>query len=69
MRLSTISKNLFKKFIPVKPLHVLIVDRFTHNPPDLGRWNLNNKQMTDIKIDLNNYDHCGTCSLEKEYSK
>ena len=67
--LSTLSKKIFKTFAQKKPIHVLIVDIFTHKPTELGRWKLCDKDMIDTKIDLNNNDHCGTCGLDKYYSK
>ena len=36
-------------------------------PVPLGRWQLNNQ--TNLKIDLSNEDHCGTCSQYKDISK
>ena len=36
-------------------------------PVPLGRWQLNNQ--TNLKIDLSNEDHCGTCSEEDSKPK
>jgi len=32
-----------------------------HSLP-LGRWNKESSQLTFIKVDLSNEDHCGTCT-------
>ena len=31
----------------------------------LGRWCRTDKVHNDIKVDLANMDHCGTCALDK----
>jgi hypothetical protein len=31
----------------------------------LGRWNINDTNKTNIKIDYANEDHCGTCLIIK----
>lgn len=52
----------------MKPSNIVasIAQRFTHTPTQLGRWNRESRKDTmDVKIDLNNYDHCGTCGFEK----
>ena len=36
-------------------------------PVPLGRWQINNQ--TNLKIDLSNEDHCGTCSQYKDIYK
>ena len=33
----------------------------TSKPVPLGRWQISNSH-TNLKIDLSNEDHCGTCS-------
>lgn len=32
----------------------------------LGRWCRTEKPLNDIKVDLANMDHCGTCAYEKK---
>jgi hypothetical protein len=34
-------------------------------PVALGRWCRTEKPLNDIKVDLANMDHCGTCDHEK----
>ena len=36
----------------------------------LGRWNLeSDDSIVNTKIDLSNYDHCGTCGLSTQRSR
>uniref|UniRef100_A0A6C0IR41 Uncharacterized protein n=1 Tax=viral metagenome TaxID=1070528 RepID=A0A6C0IR41_9ZZZZ len=35
----------------------------------LGRWNINDANKTNIKIDYANEDHCGTCLIAKANEK
>lgn len=36
----------------------------------LGRWHLDHDdRVVNKKIDLSNYDHCGTCGISKQYLK
>jgi hypothetical protein len=39
--------------------------RLTSAPVLLGRWCRTDKKLNDIKVDLANVDHCGTCVHEK----
>lgn len=33
----------------------------------LGRWNVEHNEITvNKKVDLSNYDHCGTCGLSQQ---
>jgi hypothetical protein len=34
-------------------------------PIPLGRWCRTDKVLNDVKVDLANVDHCGTCVHEK----
>lgn len=34
-----------------------------NKPIQLGRWNMNDINKTNIKIDYANEDHCGTCLI------
>lgn len=34
-------------------------------PPPLGRWCTKDKTKNDLKIDMANVDHCGTCSFDE----
>lgn len=34
-------------------------------PVLLGRWSRTDKKLNDIKVDLANIDHCGTCVHDK----
>lgn len=34
-------------------------------PVLLGRWCRTDKKLNDIKVDLANIDHCGTCTHDK----
>jgi hypothetical protein len=34
-------------------------------PTVLGRWCLSDKTQANLKIDMANIDHCGTCSYER----
>lgn len=38
--------------------------RLTSAPVLLGRWCRTDKKLNDIKVDLANIDHCGTCVHE-----
>ena len=38
-------------------------DIIESNTPILGRWKLDTKQSTKLKIDMANTDHCGTCTF------
>ena len=38
-------------------------------PVLLGRWCRTDKTMNDLKVDLANVDHCGTCILNKDEIK
>lgn len=38
------------------------------NNYQLGRWRIEDKTKTNIKIDLANEDHCGTCLIKKSFS-
>lgn len=39
-------------------------------PKLLGRWNLErDDSIVNTKIDLSNYDHCGTCGLSTQSSR
>jgi hypothetical protein len=36
----------------------------------LGRWNIDrDDSIVNKKIDLSNYDHCGTCGIETQRSR
>jgi len=41
----------------------LMTDIIESNTPILGRWKLDTKQSTKLKIDMANTDHCGTCTF------
>ena len=34
-------------------------------PVLLGRWSRTDKSLNDVKVDLANIDHCGTCLHDK----
>lgn len=36
----------------------------SYNKILLGRWNRSSEQLTEIKVNWANIDHCGTCSKE-----
>lgn len=38
-------------------------------PVLLGRWCRTDKRLNDVKVDLANIDHCGTCLHEKVKDK
>lgn len=46
----------------------MIKNTFRHtNPTQLGRWALTtDKSIIDRKIEMSNYDHCGTCPTMKK---
>jgi hypothetical protein len=35
----------------------------------LGRWTRTSRELNNIKVDLANIDHCGTCAYEKVKNK
>jgi hypothetical protein len=34
-------------------------------PIALGRWCLNDRSKNNLKVDMANIDHCGTCSYDQ----
>jgi hypothetical protein len=48
-------------------LHTFIqtLKKLRPTPVLLGRWCRTDKNLNDVKVDLANVDHCGTCVHEK----
>lgn len=42
-----------------------VVRKFHPSPIPLGRWCRTEKPLNDVKVDLANVDHCGTCANDK----
>jgi hypothetical protein len=52
------TNKMFQKLVKFMP-------RFYPTPVLLGRWCRTDKPLNDIKVDLANMDHCGTCNHDK----
>ncbi len=35
----------------------------------LGRWTRTSRELNNVKVDLANIDHCGTCTYDKPKEK
>ena len=35
----------------------------------LGRWTRTSRELNNVKVDLANIDHCGTCTYDKTKEK
>jgi hypothetical protein len=51
-------QRLFQKFLNVRS-----------NTVPLGRWCRTEQGLNNVKVDLANIDHCGTCVLDKKMIK
>jgi len=54
--------------MPIRFIRNKIADMLKIDKILLGRWKLNDYKATQIKIDMANTDHCGTCTIiESQY--
>ena len=60
--IKTYISSIYYKFIQIKI-------NSKNKPLQLGRWNMNDINKTNIKIDYANEDHCGTCLITNKITK
>lgn len=56
----------FNKPLLIKNIKSFLTNANKTDIKHLGRWDITyDKKVINKKIDFSNYDHCGTCGIEK----